>query len=71
VFILPSGLGFVSKSQDYFLEYDVSHIPYEFVERIGDIRNGLYEAEAFRNLAEGKSQIREYKSLFGSSQIKF
>lgn len=63
VLSLLSGLGFVSKHQDYFVEYDVSHIPYEFVERIGELEEGAYVAETLRNLEEGENRIRQAREF--------
>lgn len=59
VLSLLSGLGFASTHQDYFCEYDVSCLPYEFVNRLGEVREGTYVAEALKNLAEGENRIRE------------
>jgi predicted transcriptional regulator len=49
----------VSEHRDYFLEYDVSHLPYEFIERIGELEKGVYVPETLANLEEGENKIRE------------
>ena len=59
VLALLSGLGFVSNYRDYFMEYSVSCIPYEFVERIGELAEGGFGAETFRNLEETEKMFRE------------
>lgn len=56
---LLSGLKFMSEHREYFLEYDFSKIPYEFIERIGELEDGVYAAETLRNLDEGEKRIRE------------
>jgi predicted transcriptional regulator len=56
---LLSGLGFVSKHRKYFLEYDVSGLPYEFIDRIGELEEGVRVAETLRNLEEGENRIRQ------------
>src|SRR3990170_2669558 len=40
VLSLLSSLGFVSRYRDYFLGYDVSRIPSEFISRIGELAEG-------------------------------
>jgi predicted transcriptional regulator len=60
--LLPA-LGFASKHREYFLEYDISKIPIEFVERIGELEKSAYVSEIFRNLEEGENRIREASEL--------
>ena len=59
VLALLSGLGFVSKYRDYFMEYDVSRIPYEFIDRIGELAEGGLGAETFKNIEETEKMFRE------------
>src|SRR3990170_662939 len=59
VLSLLSGLGFVSRYRDYFMEYDVSRIPYEFISRIGELAEGGFGAETFKNLEETEKMFRE------------
>lgn len=60
---LLSGLLFISRHRDYFLEYDVSILPYEFVDRIGELEEGVYEAETLSNIEEGAKGIREAREF--------
>ena len=41
VLILLSSYNFLSKNKDYFLSHDISFLPQEFIERIGEL--SLYE----------------------------
>jgi predicted transcriptional regulator len=59
VLSLLSGLGFVIKHQDYFLEYDVSCLPDEFVGRMGELTNGEFGADIFRNIELTEKEFRE------------
>jgi predicted transcriptional regulator len=45
-----SGLGFVTKHQDYFLDYDASRLPEEFIGRVGELSNGRFGGDVFGNL---------------------
>ena len=63
VLALLSGLGFVSKYRDYFMEYDVSPIPYEYIDRIGELAEGGFGAETFRNLEESEKMFREAREF--------
>jgi len=63
VLALLSGLGFVSKYRDYFMEYDVSRIPYEYIDRIGELAEGGFGAETFRNLEESEKMFREAREF--------
>jgi predicted transcriptional regulator len=63
VLSLLSDLGFVSKYRNYFLEYDMSHIPYEFVDRIGELAEGDFGAETFKNLEETEKMFREARKF--------
>lgn len=63
VLSLLSSLGFVSKYRDYFVEYDVSRIPYEFIGRIGELAEGGFGAETFKNLEETEKMFREARKF--------
>jgi predicted transcriptional regulator len=63
VLSLLSSLGFVSKYRDYFVEYDVSRIPYEFIDRIGELAESEFGAETFRNLEETEKMFREARKF--------
>ena len=60
--LLPA-LDFASKNREYFQEYDISKIPTEFVERIGELDKCTYVSETFRNLEEGENRIREARKF--------
>jgi predicted transcriptional regulator len=47
---LLSGLGYVTKHQDYFLEYDWSILPREFISRIGELEGGVFAKDIYGNL---------------------
>ena len=54
-----SGLDFASKQREYFLEYDVSGLPYEFVNRLGELAGGRVFSETFRTLEETARRLGE------------
>jgi len=56
---LLSGLGFISRHRDYFMEYDVSPIPYEFIGRIGELAEGGLGTDTFKNIHETEKMFRE------------
>ena len=60
---LLSDLGFVSRHRDYFLEYDVSCIPNEFIDRFGELEDSVYVSETFRNLEQGENEIRDAREF--------
>lgn len=63
VLSLLSGLGFVSKYRDFFMEYDVSCIPYEFIDRIGELAEGGLGTDTFKNLEETEKMFREAREF--------
>ena len=58
-----AGLDFVTKHQDYFQEYDISSIPYEFVDRIGELAEGKFGANIFGNLEHAENEFRKAKEF--------
>ncbi len=56
---LLSGLKFISDHREYFAEYDSSRIPYEFIERVGELEECVHATEVLRNLEEGENMIRD------------
>lgn len=56
---LLSSLTFISENREYFAEYDSSRIPYEFIERIGELEDATHVTEALKNLEEGENMIRD------------
>jgi predicted transcriptional regulator len=56
---LISPLNFVTKNQKYFQEYNMSGVPEQFIERLGELEKSTYVKETFKNLEEGEKEIRE------------
>ena len=54
-----SGLDFITKHQNYFMEYDVSCLPYEFIDRIGELSNGQYGGDIFGNIELAENEFRK------------
>jgi len=54
-----SGLRFLSNHRNYFLEYDISTIPLQFISRIGELEEGVYKAEVLKNLQEAERRFQE------------
>ncbi len=54
-----SGINFLSEHRKYFLDYDVSGLPHQFIDRIGNLEKSTYVAETLANLEEGENRIRE------------
>jgi predicted transcriptional regulator len=48
--MLLSNLNFISGNRQYFLEYDVSNLPYEFSNRLGELMSSTFESDAVRVL---------------------
>lgn len=59
ILFLISPLDFVTKHQNYFLDYDVSPIPYEFVSRIGELNKGEFGGEILSNIEYLEQEIRK------------
>jgi len=60
---LLSGLNFVSENRQYFMEHAVSHIPYEFICRIGELSSGSLGTDimtGFRIAEIMLQEAREY-----------
>jgi predicted transcriptional regulator len=58
-----AGLGFVEKYREYFLEYDVSRLPYEFVSRIGELNEGKIMTDTFSTIEETGRILRDAKKF--------
>lgn len=54
-----SGLGFVEEHRDYFLEYDASCLPHEFISRFGELADGEVMVEPFKAIEEIERKFRE------------
>ncbi len=67
-----AGLNFIEKYQDYFMEYDVSRIPYEFINRIGELAEGEIINEPFRAIEETERSFKEaQKSVWVLTNMHF
>jgi predicted transcriptional regulator len=56
---LISPLNFVTKNQKYFLEYDISPLPCEFVSRMGELLEGEIGGDIFSNLEYLEQELRK------------
>jgi predicted transcriptional regulator len=59
VLSLLSSLDFSSKHRDYFMEHDTSCVPYEFVDRIGELAKGELGVELFKSEEQVEKIIKE------------
>ena len=53
-----SGLGFVAKHQEYFLQYDLSCLPYEFIGRMGELAKGEFRGDILANFELTENEFR-------------
>ena len=56
--LLPS-LNFVSNHQNYFLKYDISPLPHEFIARIGELSQGEFSSDILKNIEYAENNLRE------------
>jgi len=56
---LLSSVDFASKHKDYFLEYDISPLPYEFIGRIGELAEGEFSGDILKNIEYAEKHLRE------------
>lgn len=56
---LLSGLDFISRNRDYFMEYDISPLPYEFINRIGELAGGELGVDIFKNIHDVEIMLQE------------
>lgn len=54
-----ASLNFLSKHREYFLEYEVSGVPTQFIDRLSELEKSVYMPQAIRNLEEGAQKIHE------------
>ncbi len=54
-----SSFNFIMKNGNYFLEHDVSCLPYEFVNRLGELSAGEYCGEAMSNFNKVRKIVLE------------
>jgi predicted transcriptional regulator len=72
VLILLSSYNFLSKNKDYFLSHDISFLPQEFIERIGEL--SLYEysvnvSNVLRHIEQVISSAKEYIWLMADQAV--
>jgi predicted transcriptional regulator len=72
VLILLSSYSFLSKNKDYFLSHDISFLPQEFVERIGEL--SVYEysvnvSSVLRHIENVVSSANEYIWLMADQPV--
>ncbi len=60
---LLAGLGFVWDNRKFFSEYDTSGLPYQFIDRIGEISQSIRSSEIIKNLEEGENRIRDAQNF--------
>ena len=56
---LSSSLGFVYRNRDYFSEHDVSCLPYEFVNRLGELSAGEFYGETLATMNRARKMVNE------------
>jgi len=57
------GLCFISANRQYFLEHDTSHLPYQFINRIGELSLGSQNRDSLASIAYAElilKQAEEY-----------
>jgi len=72
VLILLSSYGFLSKNRDYFLSHDISFIPQEFIDRIGELSAHEYAANVssvLRHTEQVISLANEYVWLMADQAL--
>jgi predicted transcriptional regulator len=69
--MLLSDLKFISDNRRYFLEHDVSDLPYEFSNRIGELVSSTYEIDAVRLIARVFSIIEEADEYIWAKSYQF
>ncbi len=54
-----TGFNFVLKNGDYFLDHDVSCLPYEFINRLGELSAGEFCREAMSTFNRARKMVHE------------
>lgn len=66
-----SGLNFVSENRQYFMEHAVSHLPYEFISRIGELSScSLVSNDIMTGFVSLRSCFRRHANTSGSYRNK-
>jgi predicted transcriptional regulator len=58
-----SGLDFITKHQKYVLEYDLSCLPYKFVNRIGELEEAVFGSDIYGNLDMMAKELQRAKEF--------
>jgi predicted transcriptional regulator len=59
VLSMLEGLEFVARNQDYFSQYDTSFLPYEYINRFGELSSSSIGAEPFKVLEKTQEVLKE------------
>jgi predicted transcriptional regulator len=62
--LLPS-IRFLTQNRDYFLSHDISSLPLDFIERLGELQEGQYAEKVGSILAYIQQVVQGEKSIFG------
>ncbi len=63
ILVLMSNIRFIVDKKELFLQYDLSGLPYEFINRIGELEKSEYIDETFKNLELAQDYFREAKEF--------
>jgi predicted transcriptional regulator len=63
VLSLLEGVDFVARNQDYFSKYDTSFLPYEYINRFGELLSSSIGAEPFKVLEKTQNVLKEAKEF--------
>lgn len=59
VLLQLGGVEFLAKNQDFFSKYDTSFIPYEFINRFGELSSGSIGYEPLKVLEDTQKRLKE------------
>jgi predicted transcriptional regulator len=68
--LLPS-FDFISKHRDYFTTHTISHLPHEFINRIGDLLNCTFTDDVMVAFHSVETSFRRHKNTYGFSPTKY
>jgi len=69
--MLLSDLKFVSDNREYFLDHDISNLPYEFSNRLGELVSSTYEIDAVMLMARVFSILEEAEEYIWAKSYQF
>ncbi len=55
---------FVFKHRDYFLAHDLSRLPYQFINRIGELSQASLSMESYKNITWGEERVGQAQQYF-------